>query len=33
MKTLLRNLGCKKAIGDQFHKLMEARCGELEATA
>ena len=33
MKTLLRNLGCKKAIGDQFHKLLEARCGELETTA
>ena len=33
MKALLRNLGCKKSIGDQFHKLMEARCGELEATA
>ena len=33
MKTLLRNLGCKKSIGDQFYKLMEARCGELEATA
>ena len=33
MKALLRNLACKKSIGDQFHKLMEARCGELEATA